>query len=287
MNISFTSLAALVPALALAACTSEAQLQTSSLTAGAHYVALGSSYAAGAGIGAIKADTPERCGRTVNNYASLLAADLDLNLDDQSCSGATTDHLLGDWDELPAQLAAVGPDARLVTVTVGGNDLNYMGLVFTASCNPETGMVIGGERSDCPPKVGLPAEVDYAQVEANLTAIAQRVHEQAPGATLVFVQYVTLVPDEACAGIPLSAQDAANARQLASRLSQITVQVAEANGAKVLAADQLSAQHTACADQPWSRSFVAGYDGSQGAPWHPTAAGHAAIADALAKMLAN
>lgn len=255
------------------------------LTAGARYVALGSSFAAGAGIGPAKPGTPERCGRTALNYATLLAERLDLALDDRSCGGATTDHLLADWDELPAQLDAVTSDTRLVTVTVGGNDLDYMGLLFAASCRPEQGLTIQGHRIDCPAPPAPPGEADYARLERNLSAIADRVREQAPGALLVFVQYVTLVPPESCPDVPLSPSDSAHARMLAQRLAAITKRVAHRHDAALIEADELSRDHTACDPQPWSRALPSGYDGSQGAPWHPTRAGHAALAERLAAML--
>ena len=39
-------------------------------------------------------------------------------------------HVLAPWNELPAQIDAVTPDTRLVTITIGGNDLNYIGNLF-------------------------------------------------------------------------------------------------------------------------------------------------------------
>src|SRR5690606_10476488 len=108
--------------------------QAPALQRGMEYVALGSSYAAGAGIGPLQAGSPDRCQRTTNNYASLLAKRLGLQLTDVSCGGAKTEHLLGPWNELPAQLDAVTGTTRLVTVTVGGNDIDYMGVLFGGSC---------------------------------------------------------------------------------------------------------------------------------------------------------
>ncbi len=254
---------------------------------GASYVAMGSSFAAGAGIGPRQEGSPERCNRTVKNYASLLAAHLSLDLDDQSCGGATTTHLLEAWNELPAQIDAVSADTRLVTITVGGNDLNYMGLLFTASCDPDVGMMFNSERQECPPRVHLPSEDAYAGVQASLEQVARSVRERAPHARIVFVQYVSLVPEELCASTPLDTRAQAEARELASRLASVTRAAAKTTGAMVLDLDQLSQQHTPCDPESWSRGFAAGYDGSEGAPWHPTALGHAEIADLLATLLAN
>ena len=61
--------------LALAGCATTTAQPPLTLSSGARYVSLGSSYAAGAGIGTLLPGTPQRCGRTQNNYARLLAAD--------------------------------------------------------------------------------------------------------------------------------------------------------------------------------------------------------------------
>ncbi len=274
----------LIAPLGLAACTAEPAVDNS-IAANSHYVSLGSSFAAGAGIGEPKEGAPERCGRNVNNYASLLAADLQLNLDDNSCSGATTQHLLSAWNELPAQLDAVTSETRLVTITVGGNDLNYMGLLFSASCDPDRGMEFRGQTRPCPERVGLPEEETYTALETNLTAITQQIAEKAPDARIVYVQYVSLVPEQACDWTPLDETAQTEARELAERLAAITADVAQANGAEVLAADQLSQNHTTCDEDKWSIGYTYEDRDIAGAPWHPTAAGHAGIAAALSEML--
>jgi lysophospholipase L1-like esterase len=279
-------------AMAALACCAEAPsshpiASVSALPAGAHYVAMGSSYAAGAGIGPTKPGTPERCGRTTNNYASLLADQLTLDLDDQSCGGATTEHLLSAWEELPAQIDAVTPETRLVTITVGGNDLNYMGLVFTASCDPAVGMIVGGEQRECPSRVHLPEEAAYSQVEENLHRVATIIRARAPQARIVFVQYVTLVGEHMCSDLPIDATAATEARELAARLAVATRRAAERSGSMVLPAESLSATHTACDGESWSRGYPANYDASAGAPWHPTALGHAAIAHHLTELLGS
>ena len=71
------------------------------LAEGARYVAMGSSFAAGPGVGPVTPGTPPRCGRGTLNYPNLLAQKLKLDLVDATCSGATTEHVLGPWKELP------------------------------------------------------------------------------------------------------------------------------------------------------------------------------------------
>ena len=255
-----------------------------SIPTGARYVSLGSSFAAGAGIGPVKPGTPPRCSRTDNNYATLLAARLGLTLDDQGCGGATSAHVTGPWSELPAQIDAVTADTRLVTLTIGGNDLNYVATLFMAGCDPATGLTVQGRTMPCTP-LRAPTEADFARAETGLRAIAQQVRTRAPLARLVFVQYVTLLPPQPCPATAISPEGAALARGIATRLAAITATVAKDADADLLAADQLSRGHTPCDAQPWAKGRPDPADPAPGAPWHPNAAGHAAIAAELANLL--
>jgi lysophospholipase L1-like esterase len=252
------------------------------LPPGAHYVATGSSFAAGAGLPRLKDDAPARCGRTETNYATLLARRLQLMLDDQTCGGATTAHLLGPWNELPAQLDAVRPDTALVTVTIGGNDLGYAAYLMTAGCPPGGTFEYQGRVVPCP-QGRVPTEADYVRLEANLRAIVRRVKSVAPQARVVFVQYVRLVPDQLCDAARLQPDKAGIAAQTGRRLAEVTARVAQIEGAEVLPADVLSANHTACDAYAWSQG-TKGVPGD-GVAWHPTTRAHAEIAEALARML--
>ncbi len=254
-----------------------------SLPSGGRYVALGSSYAAGTAIGGIKPDTPQRCGRSPKNYATLLAGRLGLQLDDQTCGGATTAHVLGPWNELAPQIAAVNAATRLVTITIGGNDLGYMQNLGGASCNASEGLTYNGKTYPCP-ALKPPTVQDYARLESNLRAISRKVHAQAPKARLVFVQYVKLVPDAPCPALNLSPEGALLTRSMGESLATITRRVAAETGAQVLDTDELSRDHSPCAAVPWSAGpKPLGPDANT--PWHPNAAAHAAIADALEKLL--
>ncbi len=267
----------------LSGCSAPGQTETALLSPGAHYVAMGSSFAAGAGIGPIRPGTPERCQRTPLNYAGLLAEELQLDLDDQSCGGATTAHLLGPWDELPAQIDAVTADTQLVTVTIGGNDINYIGRLFMASC-PARDLAESFGVKDCPP-VTAPTVEDYARLASDMHAVAAAVQERAPEATLVFVQYVGLVPELACADTPLTAEQLGMFREMAERLAEITAAAARDSGSLLLEVDDLSARHLPCSAEPWAVGFPEDFNHSLGAPWHPNTAGHRAIATELANLL--
>jgi len=266
--------------LGLGALALAATAQAKPLSKGARYVAMGSSYAAGTGIGGIKPGTPQRCGRSPKSYSSLVAERLKLDLVDASCGGATTAHILGPWSELPPQIEAVDKDTRLVTVTIGGNDLGYVMNLYGGSCTPEVAKAAG---RTCP---GLkpPSAQAYARVESNLRLIAQEVRKRAPRARLVFVQYVQIVPTAPCEALGLSPEGMLLNREIGERLAMITSRAAAAEGADVLQSQDLSRNHTLCDAQPWSVGLKpTGPDGP--ASWHPNAGGHAALADALVKLL--
>ncbi len=272
-------LAALVLPLVLAGC---AHLQPA-LPHNARYVAMGSSFAAGTGINGIKPGTPQRCGRSASNYATLLAGKLGLALDDQTCGGATTAHILSPWSELAPQIDAVDADTRLVTLTIGGNDVGYVMNLFAASCAADEGFTVQGIKRPCP-SMRSPKADDYARLEASLRTVTQEVRRRAPQARIVFVQYVKLVPDIPCATSQLSPEGALLTREIGEQLAKVTARAAAAEGAQVLAANELSRGHTLCDADRWS--VGAKPDGIEApAPWHPTAAGHAAIAVELENML--
>jgi len=259
--------AAALGLLALAGCAHTA------LPPRAHYVALGSSYAAGTSIGGIKPGSPERCGRSPVNYAALVAQQLDLTLTDASCGGAMTAHVLGTWDELPAQITALQPDTALVTITVGGNDIGFVRNLFAASCD-------GAATCAQPMQV---TEGDWDAMERGLRAIVAAIRDRSPQARIVFIDYLTVVPHgRSCPALGLDDVKVASAAQAADRLAATTASVAKETGADLLRASALSAEHTACDAQPWS---VASPGSAPGTPWHPNAAGHAAIAAALATLL--
>lgn len=265
-------------ALALLGCAGLPHRGGANLEGGARYVAMGSSFAAGAGIGPIKPGTPDRCRRTFLNYPSLLAQRLNLDLVDVSCGGATTAHILGPWRELPAQLDAVNENTRLVTITIGGNDLGYVAGLMGASCRAL-------EMSANCPVTAAPAEADYGRVAQNLRDIAAEVTRRAPNAQLVFVQYVTLVPPTPCEQAPLAAEDALVSREIGQRLAAITARVARDTGSLLIPMDQISVDHTACSQTPWSRGMASAGDAARASPWHPTIEGMRAVADAVATRL--
>jgi len=272
------TLAASVACWLVAACaTPGAAPSSSTLTPGARYVALGSSYAAGPGIDPQEAPAT-RCTRSTANYAHQLARLRSLDLVDVSCGGARTKDLLAPWKELPAQLDAVTPDARLVTVTIGGNDVGYIGYLVRASfCTKR-----GGQSCDLAP----PPETTWAALADSMRQVAAEVKRRAPHARLVFVNYLTVLPETgSCAAVAMTPALANVNRAIARRLTEVTADAARASGAELFDAGAVSKGHDACSATPWTVGY-AGPDGKLAkVPFHPNIEGMTTIAGALAHAL--
>ena len=259
-----TRMVALAAALALPACAADRATTPRSDT----YVAMGSSFAAGPGIAPME-QGGELCRRSLANYPNLLAEKRGLKLIDASCGGATTGNMLEAWGKIPAQVDALTRDTALVTVTIGGNDVGYIGGLMGAACR--NGVKDSAMAGRC---IALPeaTEAAWQGLEQRLGRIAAEVRDRSPHARLIFVEYPSVVPLKGtCARLGLTAAEAAKARALAARLAALTAKVAKANGAEVLHADRLSRGHDVCAAKPWMNgAVVRGKD--DGMVFHPNRA---------------
>jgi lysophospholipase L1-like esterase len=244
------------------------------------YVAMGSSFAAGPGVGAPADQPPTRCARSAQNYAHIAAARLGYALVDVSCSGARTAHITGPWNEIAPQIDALTPDAALVTMTIGGNDVGYIGNLGAASC-----AATAADPSTCP-KINPPDAARFAALEQSMRATFAAVRARAPQARIIVVEYPRVLPDEgACALTPLSPESAALALATAKQLADVTAHAAAAEGAEVLKASELSRGHDACAAEPWMNGYLTASGTRATVTYHPNQAGMAAVGEALAAMV--
>lgn len=282
------SLLPLALALALAGCVHGGP-NAPAIPAGAKYVAMGSSFAAGPGIPTYVDNPAAPCYRSDQNYAHQIARRYNLALTDVSCSGAVTAHLDGprvanQGGAIPPQIDALTTDTRLVTVTIGGNDLGYIGGLTTASCAGL--MKQTGVQADCAPMIAPPAEKTFTDLATRMDAIAKDIRRRAPQAQLVFVDYLAVLPETGtCPATPLDEFAANGARYTARRLAEITRTVAGKNGAAIVTASEFSKGHDACSADPWMYGYPRPGAPVAGATYHPNAAGMTAVADALEKLV--
>ena len=234
------------------------------------------------------------CGRSGRNYANLVAQRLGCDLVDVTSGGATVDDVLARRQPLltggtvPPQLEALGPDADLVTVTVGGNDVDYLLTMLRCShqADPE------GTPVEARPFFGTPVDraavdVALAGLPAKLAGLVTAVRDRAPRARVVFVDYLTVVPEPGtAAGLPMSDEHLRFCWDVGRRLAAATAEAAAGTGADLVEASTASRDHHAGSADPWVTGWEFGDVLAGGVvPYHPNAAGMRAVADLLVARL--
>ena len=255
------------------------------IPAGSHYVAMGSSFAAGPGLPSRVPGSPRRAGRSTGNYAHLVASELGLDLHDVTFSGATTSDLLGpSASGQAAQLDAVTPETSLVTITAGGNDVGFAPRLTLASLPwPLRVLPSVKARVDAFGETRV-TDQRFEQLERNFAMIAARLRDRAPACRVVVVDYLSVLPpDGPVPEPPPPAQITTWGRALAARLAATTQAAASTAGWTYIAASAASADHHAWSAEPWTRRFHLSLRG--GAPYHPNATGMAAVAGLVVAAL--
>jgi lysophospholipase L1-like esterase len=268
------ALAALAAALATA-------LVPAAATA-SEYVALGDSFVAGPLIP--MQVQPYGCLKSDRNYARLAAPQLGLELTDASCSGAKTKHMFEPQDVSPGpnppQLDAVGPDAKLVTLGIGGNDIGFSELANGCLSTSPYG-------SPCRDRYVVDGVDEIsrriAATAPKVAAVLQGIRERAPEADVRVVNYPTIFPDSGpgCyALIPIADGDVAWLRQKHKELNRMLAEQAVANGASVLDWYTPSIGNDAC-KLPGTKWVEAVVPTTPAAPIHPNLIGMHAAAGLL------
>lgn len=247
------------------------------------YVALGSSFAAGFGLGHRAPDSPITSQRSTNGYPQQLARLLKPeSFTDVTSSGSTMQHVLhGGQMKLRPQVDALGPDTRLVTLTAGGNDVGYVGDLTAMAYSNRDGLI--GTLVKAFWQGAEPIEArNFAGLGMTLRATLAEISRRSPRARIVVVTYpVILPPSGTCSELGITQRQAALMRQVGDTLAQTTRDAANEAGATIVDMATLSAGHDACSKEPW----VSGFQPSSGADFHPTQAGASATAHAIARAI--
>jgi lysophospholipase L1-like esterase len=252
------------------------------------YVALGDSYAAGP---LIPDQVNAPCQRSDHNYPGLVALDLHIAaFRDVSCSGATTGDFAGSQTgaggvAVAPQLDAVTPDAKLVTLTIGGNDIGFGTIVTTclelSSTNPfgspcESAMNAGGTD-----RIVTAINATAPKIAAAL----QAVHQRAPHARVLVVGYMDILPEPQIATgcwplVPIAVGDVAYLRGIELQLNQMLATQASQNGADYVDTYTPTIGHDVCQIPlvKWVEGLV---PLSPAAPFHPNEVGMQNVAYAV------
>jgi lysophospholipase L1-like esterase len=246
----------------------------------ARYVALGDSYTAAPGVPGVQSN--DGCLRSSGNYPHLLAAALEVpQLVDVSCGGADTGDVRGSQLRgVAPQLDAVTRATDLVTIGMGGNDLQLFGSLLGTCVRRDAATATG---TPCADELGPSVAPALTRIEHHLAEVVRAVRHQAPSATVVLVGYPQIVPASGrCPDVPFAAGDYAFARRVNRGLTEAVRGAAASTKTAYVDVWAASNGHDICSADPW----VNGFSGPGAAPFHPFAAEQAAVAQLVAATLA-
>jgi len=268
---------------------------TAALTQGS-YVALGDSYTAGPDIPE-QDSTPAGCERSSQNYPALVAQSLGFassQVRDVSCSGATIADLTGTESMSDgvnaAQLDALSSSTTLVTLGIGGNDIDFSGVLTRCVEVDLVPALIGSAAAGSSPCKAYYTSGGTDQIEqkiqavaTNLAGVLSQITQRSPHAGVYVVGYPDLFPagGSGCAGtLGITSADLVFLNQEELRLNSMLEVNAKAAGAVYVDTYTPSQGHDACADEDvrWTEPLA---PASPAAPLHPNARGEQGMADAV------
>lgn len=248
------------------------------------YVAMGDSAAAGPLVP--HPDPNLLCFRSTSNYPQVAAAELGAELTDVTCSGAETEDFAGRQHVvLPPQYDALSPSTDLVTVTIGGNDVDLV--QAAVSCLNPLPEPIANSCADEFTEDGDELAERVAALTPEIDAMLDEIASRAPDARIVVVGYGTYIRPGGCYPMqPILARDADYMQSSVDALSEMLAERADAHGASFVDLRPVSQGHDVCAarDQKYFEGFV---PTSLAAPLHPNARGMEAFGEAVADAVAD
>ncbi|MFE7591222.1 SGNH/GDSL hydrolase family protein [Kitasatospora sp. NPDC057512] len=299
-NSTALAAVALGAALALTSTTAQAAAPTPK-----HYVALGDSYAAGAGVPGQSAGL---CLRSDRNYGHLVAGALKAGrYTDVTCAAAKIKAMTQpQYDAFirvnDPQLDAVTADTDLVTLGIGGNDLaaSDLGLgELVATCI--AGAVVNPFGTPCKDvyhhgywdwstmswQYGTDdlAERIRTTITPQLTDTLKRIHTKAPGARVLLVGYPSVLPADGSTCVlrqPVTPGDVEYMHGVLDKLNAALKSTAAANGATYVDTATPTLGHDVCSDDRWIEGAL---PGSPAVPFHPNATGEQVMAQAVLAAL--
>ncbi len=231
----------------------------------APYVALGDSYASGVGGG----PRVDECWRAVDGYPVTVARALGVDVAYNACIGATIEHVR---DE---QLADLGADTRLVTVTVGGNDVDFVPVVVKAAEPWWLG--------DSDEVIDAALRTLREVLPARVSALLEQVRAAAPAARVVVTDYPRLFNGTDCnLATFFTDHEMERLNAAADELSATLRRAAGETGCEFVEVLPSFVGHAVCDGTEWLNGVAWPLEGS----FHPNHLGHARYARAVVAGLA-
>ncbi len=253
-------------------------------------VSLGSSFAAGPFIPPV---VDVDAGRSGRNYPHLLAEQLGAELVDLTVSGATTATILDEPQTTVTgkvyapQIEGVPRNADVVTVTAGGNDLNYTGSMLFAAfrrldpAHPANRIL----EPRFPDGLQEPSDELVEAAESGLTRIVESVSARTDDARVVLVDYLTVIGGGASGAALFDDAERDLFRRMRTALEGAYERAAERSGAELLRVSGLSRDHGLDSPEPWITGLLTKPSVSAGS-FHPNALGMERVAAELVRLLA-
>ena len=288
VTLAASSLLVTVLPGAASAATRSGTLRASSATS---YVSLGDSYTAGPLIPDLTG-SPAGCARSTHNYPSLVAAATSAaSFTDVSCQGADTTSMthkesvpLG---SNPPQDNKLSSSTTLVTLQIGGNDINFINIIINCTTLSLTD------------PFGAPCKKHYtsggtdklkAAINATAPKVAadlQGIHADAPNARVLLVGYPVILPNSGNGCwpvVPIASGDVPYLRGVEQELNAMLATEAAANNATFVDTYTASIGHDVCKGTgvKWVEGLI---PTSPAAPFHPNALGEKSMAQQVLAAL--
>ena len=223
------------------------------------YAALGDSYSSGLGAGSYISSSGS-CDRSTNAYPEQWAgANSPASFVSVACAGATTS------DVINSQVSALSAATTLVSITIGGNDAGFSGVMETCVLR---------STSSCLSAVAKAKAFVTTQLPARLVSTLQAIRQHAANARVVLLGYPDLYDlSKSGSCIGLSTQDRTALNEGADALdSALGTAVTTAADRNIVYADVRGqfAGHEICDSGSWLHSVdILAISSS----YHPTASG--------------
>jgi len=249
---------ALVSTLTLAGTATAAQA--------ASYVALGDSYASGVGTRDYD-ESSGGCKRGPDAYPVEVAPRIGASLKFVACGGAKTEDVTGN------QLGSLNAGTTDVSISIGGNDAGFSGVVF--QCGKPWPTTCWGDIDDAKAFIedDLPGELD---------SVYSAIESRAPNAQVAVVGYPYIFSGEECGGAArISEGEQEELNEAGDMLTWVTANRAHAHGFAFVNPTDPFEGHAVCDDSEW----INGVSNPTGESFHPNDDGHDAHADLVTAAL--
>ena len=218
------------------------------------YAALGDSYSSGVGTGSYTLDST--CKRGIYAYPYLWAQrHAGTTLSFVACSGARTSDLLAN------QVSAVTPSTDLVSMTIGGNDIGFAGLIQQCTLS-DCSAALDSTRTNLESTLGSKLDSVFTTVKSHAALDAK----------IVVLGYPRVFSGASCLGsLGISSTEETKANQLSDALDAVLATHAQKDGVTYQSAIGAFLGHAVCSSSAWINGLNL-FNTTES--YHPNKAGH-------------